>query len=340
MPRDNSGNYGLPAGNPVVSGEVIESEWANSTLDDVALALSNSLDRDGNGGMRAPLVLDGSVPTDPDHATDKKYVDGQDQLLQDQLDVVVTEIVAGANVTVDSTDPQRPIVASTGEGGTGGSPLTTKGDLYGFTTVDARIPVAADGYLITSADAAGPGVEWAKLKDIPLDPDDPGAGFPGGSGTGITRPTDTPVPVGGMVTYADTAGDTAQGNPAFAILGGQKLTSVDGTTFEITPLLGGGITVKVSPGDGGASLDLIIPVGADAVDNPIRIYSAAAALDVQCDGKLIIQGMHWDIQGPLVASNDIYVVADETRYYMGGSTTASTPTEVASGQLPSVAWSG
>jgi hypothetical protein len=26
----------------------------------------------------------------------------------------------------------------------GGSPLTTKGDLYGFSTVDARIPIGAD----------------------------------------------------------------------------------------------------------------------------------------------------------------------------------------------------
>lgn len=61
MPRDSNGNYTLPAGNPVVSGTVIESVWANTTMEDVAEALTNSLDRYGNGGMLAPFAFaDGS----------------------------------------------------------------------------------------------------------------------------------------------------------------------------------------------------------------------------------------------------------------------------------------
>ena len=55
MPRDSAGNYNLVAGNPVQSGEVISSSWANNTLDDVALALTDSLDRNGRGGMLAPF---------------------------------------------------------------------------------------------------------------------------------------------------------------------------------------------------------------------------------------------------------------------------------------------
>ena len=62
MPRDGAGNYTLPAGNPVVSGTVIESVWANTTMEDIATALTNSLSRNGNGGMLAPLgFVDGSV---------------------------------------------------------------------------------------------------------------------------------------------------------------------------------------------------------------------------------------------------------------------------------------
>ena len=61
MPRDGAGNYTLPAGNPVVSGTVIESVWANSTMEDIATSLTNSLSRNGNGGMLAPLgFVDGS----------------------------------------------------------------------------------------------------------------------------------------------------------------------------------------------------------------------------------------------------------------------------------------
>ena len=51
MPRDGAGNYTLPAGNPVVSGEIITPTWANPTMTDIAQALTDSLDRQGRGGM-------------------------------------------------------------------------------------------------------------------------------------------------------------------------------------------------------------------------------------------------------------------------------------------------
>jgi hypothetical protein len=55
MPRDNNGDYTLPAGNPVNSGTTITSQWANSTFEDVADALTDSLDRNGRGGMAGPF---------------------------------------------------------------------------------------------------------------------------------------------------------------------------------------------------------------------------------------------------------------------------------------------
>lgn len=48
-------------------------------------------------------------------------------------------------------------IASTG----GASPLTTKGDLYGHSTVDARIPVGSDGQVLTADSAQTLGVKWA-----------------------------------------------------------------------------------------------------------------------------------------------------------------------------------
>lgn len=44
--------------------------------------------------------------------------------------------------------------------GGGGSPLTTKGDLYGFTTTDARIPIGTDGQVLTADSTAATGVSW------------------------------------------------------------------------------------------------------------------------------------------------------------------------------------
>lgn len=62
MPRNSSGVYQLPAGNPVVSGTLIESVWANATMSDLAQAMTESLDRFGRSTMAAPMLLnDGTV---------------------------------------------------------------------------------------------------------------------------------------------------------------------------------------------------------------------------------------------------------------------------------------
>jgi hypothetical protein len=60
MPRSVSGTYTLPLP-PVVPNTVILSAWANTTTEDIAQALTNSLDRGGSGGMVAPFrLVDGS----------------------------------------------------------------------------------------------------------------------------------------------------------------------------------------------------------------------------------------------------------------------------------------
>jgi hypothetical protein len=44
---------------------------------------------------------------------------------------------------------------------TGSSPLTTKGDLYGFSTTNARVPVGTNGQILTADSTAATGVAWA-----------------------------------------------------------------------------------------------------------------------------------------------------------------------------------
>lgn len=60
MPRNAQGIYKLPL--PlVVSGQTIEATWANETLLDLELAMTNSLDRDDNGNMKTALkIVDGT----------------------------------------------------------------------------------------------------------------------------------------------------------------------------------------------------------------------------------------------------------------------------------------
>ncbi len=57
MPRNSGGTYTLPAGNPVVTATTISSVWANTTLSDIATAMTDSLSRSGDGAMLAPLEL-------------------------------------------------------------------------------------------------------------------------------------------------------------------------------------------------------------------------------------------------------------------------------------------
>src|SRR5882724_8627207 len=61
MPRAG-GVYTLPAGNPVVTLTVISSGWANTTMSDIATALTGSLPTDGSASMTGPVKLtDGAV---------------------------------------------------------------------------------------------------------------------------------------------------------------------------------------------------------------------------------------------------------------------------------------
>lgn len=47
--------------------------------------------------------------------------------------------------------------------GGGSSPLTTKGDLFGFSTVGARIPVGTDTFVLTADSTQALGVKWAAV---------------------------------------------------------------------------------------------------------------------------------------------------------------------------------
>jgi len=62
MPRNGAGTYTLPAGNPVITNTNITADWGNDTMEDIGNELTNSLSREGDGGMNAPLrFIDGDI---------------------------------------------------------------------------------------------------------------------------------------------------------------------------------------------------------------------------------------------------------------------------------------
>jgi len=73
MSRNGSGVYSLPAGNPVVTGTSISSTWSNTTLSDIASALTGSVASDGQTPMtgnldmnsrKVVLLANGTLSTD------------------------------------------------------------------------------------------------------------------------------------------------------------------------------------------------------------------------------------------------------------------------------------
>ena len=125
------------------------------------------------------LALDGELQKDDDPADRYLHEQGGGYTLSNPLDLNGVEIqfdeqtapgtpaTDHAVVYLDSGTGVLTIKKDSGSavsleaGGGGGSPLTTKGDVFGFTTVDARIPVGTDTHVLTANSAVALGVEWA-----------------------------------------------------------------------------------------------------------------------------------------------------------------------------------
>lgn len=94
------------------------------------------------------------------------------------------------------------------------SPLTTKGDLWGFSTLDARVPVGTDGYVLTADSTQALGVKWAAASGGGGSPANSTVWLHSGNGHGSTnnkirRFSTTVTNTGTDITYADSAANGA-----------------------------------------------------------------------------------------------------------------------------------
>jgi hypothetical protein len=190
MSRNGSGTYTLPAGNPVVTGTVIASTWANNTLTDIASALTGSVAADG----QTPMVGDLDLNTNKILNLDPATVAGN-----------AVEYTQFVNATTTN-------VAITG-GSIDGTPIGNTTRSSGkFTTLDANSTLSVTGATTLSSTLGVTG--YATFGD--------NGEF---NGTGALKlPAGTtaqlPTPVAGMIRYNTTLSQFQGYSTAWGSIGG------------------------------------------------------------------------------------------------------------------------
>jgi hypothetical protein len=111
MPRDGSGSYSLPAGQPVVSGSTISSSTFNTLTSDLASELTDSLSRSGKGAASANLSMGSNRLTSLANGTARTDAANLGQV-QDNAAAWLTSIVGTANAIQASATPAIPAYAA------------------------------------------------------------------------------------------------------------------------------------------------------------------------------------------------------------------------------------
>lgn len=254
--RNSGGTYSLPAGNPVVSGTTISSTTHNTTMSDVATAITDSLDRSGRGAMLAPLECTNGTVGAPSITFDSDTNTGIYRVGADELGITAGGVKQEGCTASGCTFP-LVLTATAGSVVTQSTTDTTGGTFTGNGT--------GRGILSTGGATSGCGV-----RGIGGAPNGNGGELVGtGSGSGAVG-TGGATGAGGTFAGGATSGagivsSGTAGNSSGGSFTGQG--SASGSDFT------GGATgsgVRASAG-GSPSADVNTRFGVDVVDGHIKL---------------------------------------------------------------------
>lgn len=221
MARSSSGQYSKLANTAAVSGQTASSTAYNSQMDDVASALTDSLDRTGKGAMQAQFKATDGTLANPGIAFASQLNSGAYRVSDSQW-VIVQNGVAVLKIFEDQ--------ALFTIGSLGTTDLVTNGDFSSFT--------------------GWSGTNWAKVSNA--------AKHTAGSTVALTSAIVTTASTRYKLTWTITGRTAGTVTPSFT--GGTPVTgtvqSVDGTYSEVIEAASGNVAISFTPSsDFDGSLD-------------------------------------------------------------------------------------
>ena len=292
MPRDSAGNYSLPAGNPVSSGEVISATWANTTMSDLGDAVAASLDRYGRGGMLAPFAFSDGTVTAPGAAWSNEPTSGFYRSSYGDIRITVTGVDrqrwtdSGTQLWNPATGAWQEIVTTEG----GNIPAAVVNDL---TVLDSfKSPGISDNATETVITIAADNSVTAKSLDVTESVTAASFTGDGSNLTGITLPASEitdgdmafagDVNIDGSVTATSFTGDGANltNLPITQALSADKITDGD-MAFTGSVDISGPITATSFTGDGSGLTNLPVAdtLSADKITDGAMAYTGSITID-------------------------------------------------------------
>lgn len=257
-------------------------EWTNAAGTNVISVLADASDDiiwSINGSTQLTLSDTAGVFSGTLAASNLSGSNTGDNAAASETVVGITELATQAEVDA-GTAGNLAVTAATlaaWSGGGGSSPLTTKGDLYCFTTVNARLPVGTNGFVLSANSAQPSGLEWISS---------PGGGIAnvvddltpqlGGDLDGNNKwidCTNTSAAVG-IRFYEPVAGGTATISviaPALAASWVMTLPDTNGTNGFVLQTDGAGLTSWVAQSGGDVVADTTPQLGGDLDGNNFDI---------------------------------------------------------------------